>query len=152
MTEEKEKKEPERIKTVQDGIFLGEKDLLRTNDPVGYKISLFDHVRREIGALPDGYATLFEKQLEKIMADEDGDEDWADKYDILMTAGLSGRYTLEDIQKVVEQRTAHRIIAKLGNLESRVARKLDELDIKPVMRERGKKLFYQAHPELKDDG
>lgn len=151
MSEEKEPKQTP-IKTTQDGIFRGEADLLGTNDPVGYKISLFDHVRREIGALPDGHAKDFEEELEDIMKDEDGDKEWTRKYDKIMGAGLSGNYTLEDIQKVVEHRVAQRITGRLGTLETRVARKLDELGIKPVMRERGKQMFYKAHPELKDGG
>ena len=153
MSEDKEKKEPkkqDRIKTVQEGIFRGEGDLLGTNDPVGYKISLFDQTRREIGALPDGFAKEFQEELEEIMRDEDGDEEWERKYDKFMGAGLSGNYTLEDMQKVIEHRVAQRITGKLGNLESRVARKLDELNIKPVMRERGKTMFYKQHPETKD--
>lgn len=150
MTEEKKEIKSEKIKTVQEGIFKGEGDLLKTNDPVGYTVSLFDHVRREIGALPDGYAKVFQMKLETIMEDKDGDKRWKDNYDALMTAGQSGNYPLQDIQKVVENRTHQRIMGKLGNLESQVARKLNELNIKPVMRTRGKQMFDKAHPELKD--
>lgn len=151
MTEEKPKpKEKDKIKTTQDGIFRCERDLMDVDDPDAYVVSLGDQIRRELGTLSDGHAKEFETKLEEIMADEENEESRNNTYNTLMGAGLSGQYPLEQIMKVAEIPTLRRIAGKLITLESRISRTKEMREVKPVMRERGKKMFYKEHPELKD--
>lgn len=150
MTEEKKPKEIEKIKTIQEGIFRCERELMDVNDSSDYVVSLADQIRRELSTLEDGHAKEFDEELEEIMADEDNQELWLDTYNTLMGAGLTGGYPLDQIEKVVERRTQQRKAGRLMTLEAKISRTKEMRVVKPVMRTRGKQMFDKAHPELKD--
>jgi hypothetical protein len=152
MSEEKEKPKKDRIKTVQDGIFRCELDLLRLDETGPYLVSLADQMRREIGTLQEPHRSKFKVTLETILADKDYEKTRMKMYNELMTAGQSGNYPIADIQKIVETPTERRIIGKLMALQSEYAYLLDESGVKPVMGERGKSKFEAKYGKVNDAG
>ncbi|MHA1962814.1 MAG: hypothetical protein ACW99U_21705, partial [Candidatus Thorarchaeota archaeon] len=127
MTEEKkEKKESPKVETVLERIMVGEVELMETNEPIGYSISLSDVVRSKIGAIKDtGTREKYANEHTMIMQDEGNDDNWKNMISKFITAS-NQKYPISEIHKAVEQRIQQGITGALSQLDAKVTAVLVE--------------------------
>jgi hypothetical protein len=124
--EKKEKKESPKVETVLERIMVGEVELMETNEPIGYSISLSDVVRSKIGAIKDtGTREKYANEHTMIMQDEGNDDNWKNMISKFITAS-NQKYPISEIHKAVEQRIQQGITGALSQLDAKVTAVLVE--------------------------